>query len=177
MKKVLVIIGLFITFLIIYFLQSNFFGWFNIAGVKPNLFIILVLFISLFAGIKVGISYSLFFGLFLDVVLGRTLGNYIIMLTLVATLGWIFDKNFSKDSKFTIMIMVIVSTLVFELGCYILNIITLNINIEVLQFIRIIAIEILFNALLTIILYPIMKKIGYKIEDIFKQQNILTRYY
>ena len=177
MKKALVIIGLFITFLIIYFLQSNFFGWFNIAGVKPNLFIILVLFISLFAGIKVGISYSLFFGLFLDVVLGRTLGNYIIMLTLVATLGWIFDKNFSKDSKFTIMIMVIVCTLTFELGCYVLNIITLNINIEVLQFIRIIAIEILFNALLTIILYPIMKKIGYKIEDIFKQQNILTRYF
>ena len=177
MKKTLVIVGLFITFLIIYFLQSNFFNWFNIAGIKPNLFIILVLFISLFAGIKVGIGYSLFFGLFLDVVLGRTLGNYMIMLTLVATLGGIFDKNFSKDSKFTIMIMVIASTFIFELGCYILNIATLGINIEVLHFIRIIAIEILFNAIMTIILYPIMKKIGYKIEDIYKQQNILTRYF
>lgn len=50
MKKTLIIIGLFITFLLLYFLQVNLFSWFTIAGINPNTFIILMLFIGLFAG-------------------------------------------------------------------------------------------------------------------------------
>lgn len=53
MKKTLTIIVLCIVFILIYFLQLNFFNWFTIAGVKPNLFVILVLFIGLYTGRKV----------------------------------------------------------------------------------------------------------------------------
>lgn len=177
MKKTIVIISIFITFLITYFLQANFFSWFTIAGIKPNLFIILALFISLFAGMKVGIGYGLFLGIFLDIVLGKSLGIYTVMLTIVAILGGSFDKNFSKDSRLTMMLMVMASTLIFEVGTYILNIVFLNINVEVLYFIKILAIEIIYNAIITIIIYPGIQIIGYKIEDIFKGQKMLTRYF
>lgn len=177
MKKAIVIICLLIAFLIIYFLQANFFSWFNIAGVKPNLFVIFILFISLFVGIKVGLGYSLFFGLFLDIILGKNLGTYITMCALVAMLGGYFDKNFSKDSRLTIMLMVMASTLIFEVGIYILNSIVLNSYVEVFNFIKILVIEIIYNAILTTILYPGMQIIGYRIEDIFKGQKILTRYF
>ena len=177
MKKTMVIICFFITFIITYFLQANFFSWFTIAGIKPNLFIILILCISLFAGIKVGIGYGLFYGIFLDVVLGKSIGIYTISLTLVAILGGYLDKNFSKDSRLTIMLMVIASTLIFEVASYILNIIILNINVEILNFIKILVIEIIYNSIITIIIYPGVQVIGYKIEDIFKGQKILTRYF
>lgn len=177
MKKTLVIISLFITFLITYFLQSNFFSWFTIGGIMPNLFIILQLFISLFVGIKVGIGYGLFFGVFLDIVMGKSLGIYTIMLTLVAILGGYFDKNFSKDSRLTIMLMVIASTFLFELGSYVLSIIILGANVEALHFLRTLFVEIIYNALITIIIYPGVQLIGYKIEEIFKEQKILTRYF
>ena len=177
MKKAIVIICLIITFLITYFLQANFFSWFTIAGIKPNLFIILVLFISLFAGMKAGIGCSLFFGLYLDIILGKSLGVYTTMFTIVAILGGYFDKNFSKDSRLTIMLMVMASTLIFELGTYIFNAIVLNSYVEVLNFIKILVIEIIYNAVLTTILYPGMQIVGYKIEDIFKGQKILTRYF
>ena len=49
MKKISIIIALIITFFIIYCLQVNIFSTFTIAGVKPNLFIMYVLFIGLFA--------------------------------------------------------------------------------------------------------------------------------
>ncbi len=52
MKKTLTITILCIIFIIIYLLQINFFSWFTIAGVKPNLFVILVLFIGLYSGRK-----------------------------------------------------------------------------------------------------------------------------
>lgn len=177
MKKAIVIIGIFITFLITYFLQANFFSWFTIAGVKPNLFIILVLFISLFTGIKVGIGYSLFFGIFLDMVIGKNLGTCTIMLVIIAILGFYLDKNFSKDSRLTIMLMVMASTLIFEVGSYILNIVILDTNIEVLFFIKTLFIEIIYNTIITIIIYPLVQLVGYKVEDIFKGQKILTRYF
>ena len=177
MKKALVIIALFATFLITYFLQSNFFYWFTIGGIMPNLFVILQLFISLFVGTKVGITYGVFFGIFLDVVMGKNIGIYTIMLTIVSVLGIYFDKNFSKDSRLTIMLMVMASTFIFELGCYILNIIMQGINVEVLYFIKTIVIEIVYNAIITIIIYPGVQLIGYKIEEIFKEQKILTRYF
>lgn len=48
MKKTLTIISIILVFFLIYFLQANFFTWFNIAGIMPNLYVILVLFIGLF---------------------------------------------------------------------------------------------------------------------------------
>lgn len=177
MKKLIVIIGIFITFLITYFLQANLFSWFTIAGIKPNLFVMLTLFITLFAGIKVGIPYSLFFGIFLDIVIGKNFGIYTIMLTTISMLAGYFDKNFSKDSKITIMLMVLASTLLFEIGSYILSMIMLNINVQILEFIKILLIEIIYNTILTIILYPLLQFVGYKVEDIFKGQKILTKYF
>lgn len=50
MKKALLGIVAFLAFILIYILQTNFFTWFTIAGVKPNLVVMLVLFIGLFAG-------------------------------------------------------------------------------------------------------------------------------
>lgn len=126
---------------------------------------------------KYGIVFGLIFGLFLDIVIGKTIEINIIMLTAVAILAGYFDKNFSKDSKITIMLMVIGSTLLFEIGSYVLSIIMLNTNIEILSFVRIILIEVLYNAILTVILYPLIQIVGYKIEDIYKGQKILTRYF
>ena len=59
MKKVLTIIALCITFIIVYLLQINLFSWATIAGVKPNLFIILALYIGLYSGRKIRFSFRI----------------------------------------------------------------------------------------------------------------------
>ena len=177
MKKALTIASLFLTFLIIYFLQANFFNWFTIAGIKPNMFVILVLFVSLFTKMEYGIGFGIFIGFILDVIIGQKIGATSILLGIVAVLGGIFDKNFSKDSRITLILMVTSSTAVFEIGNYIFSAIQLSINIEPLQFIRVLIIEIIYNIFITIIIYPLIQKVGYLIEDIFKGQKILTRYF
>ena len=177
MKKALAILILIISFLIIYFLQVNFFSWFTIASVKPNLFIILILFISLFAGMKVGIPFGIFVGLFLDIVIGKNIGVSSVMFGIIGAIGGYFDKNFSKESRITIMLMVIGSTCIFEIGNYLFQIIQLSINVEIMPFIIKLLIEIVYNSILTIILYPLMQKLGYRIEEIFNGQKVLTRYF
>lgn len=177
MKNIVVAIVSFIVFLIIYFLQINFFSWFNIAGVQPNLFVILVLFLGLYAGERNGLILGIIFGFFLDMTMGRNIGITSIMLAIIGALGGYFDKNFSKDSRITIMLMAMGATLTFELGSYVLNAIILSYKIEIVNFIKTIIIEMFFNMMLIIILYPLLKKVGYMLENMYKSTQVITRYF
>lgn len=86
MKKILSTIIIFLIFILIYFLQSNFFSWFNIAGIKPNLFIILVLMVGLFIGKIYGATTGIVLGLLLDFFIGKNLGIYAIQLGIAGLL-------------------------------------------------------------------------------------------
>ena len=173
MKKFLSILLIIVSFLIIYFIQSNFFTWFTIA----NVFVIFILCIGLFAGKKLGLIFGIIFGFFIDVVIGRQIGISGIMLGLIGLLGEYLDKNFSKESRITIMLMIAASTAIYEIGGYIFNMIALDINVEILQFVRILIIEVIYNLLITIVIYPLIQKIGHALEEVFKTKNILTRYF
>lgn len=178
MKKAKIIIALILIFFLIYFLQSNFFNWFVIFGVKPNLFVILVLFIGLFMGRNYGVCFGIAFGLILDFLIGRNIGISSVMLGIVGIMGGYIDKNFSKDSRITIMLMVAITTIVFELGEFIIqNFILSYAFIEIDIFAKTLLIEVLYNIILTVILYPLLKNGGFYIEGNFKENNILTRYF
>ena len=71
MKKTIINVFLIITAIIIYYLQSNFFMWFNIAGVKPNLFVVLALFVGLFSNRTMGIAYGVGIGIVVDILIGN----------------------------------------------------------------------------------------------------------
>ena len=129
----------------------------------PNLIVMFVLFISLFSTHIIGITYGVFLGIFIDLIIGKRIGISGIMLGIVGLAGGILDKNFSKESKLTIIIMVIVSTLIYEIGSYLFGYFMYNFDLEVLSFTKMLFIEILYNVILTIIFYPLIKSLGYKI--------------
>ena len=177
LKKLVINLFLILTIFIIYFLQSNFFNWFNIAGVMPNVFIIFVLFIGLFTNKTVGTVYGVVIGLILDLLFSQKIGIQAVTLGLVGFLAAIFDKNFSKDSRMTIMLMVLGSTVIVEVLNYLLAYMFININVEIFYFIRTLIIEVIYNMILTIIIYPLIQKFGYDIENEYKGNKILTRYF
>ena len=177
MKKVIAVILLIVSFLIIFFLQSNFFTWFTIAKIQPNLFIIFILLIGLFAGKKLGLILGIIFGFYLDIVIGRQIGITGIMMGIIGLAGEYLDKNFSKESRITIILMIIGATAVYELGIYLFSIITMDITMEIFSFIKILLIEILYNIIIVIIIYPLIQKFGHLLEETFKTRNILTRYF
>ncbi len=143
----------------------------------PNIFVIYVLFVGLFASRTLGTIYGVAVGLTLDLLLGQQIGINAVTLGLVGFLAGVFDKNFSKDSRMTIMIMVFGSTFLIEVLNYLLNYIFLGINVEIVNFLIILSIEIIYNLILTIILYPLIQKAGYYIENEYKGNKILTRYF
>ena len=177
-KKAIISIVLILIFFIIYFLQSNFFTWFTIAGIKPNIFVILALFIGLFLGMKYGLCFGIIYGFFLDSLIGRNIGASSLMLGIIGLIGGYIDKNFSKDNRLMIMAMVTVTTIIYEIGLYIIQSVVLSYQIEQINIlIKTLAIEIIFNMIITIIIYPLIKKAGYYVEGVFKESNVLTRYF
>ncbi len=177
MKKTFIISILIVVFLIIYLLETNLFLWFNLSNIKPNLFIILVLVIGLFGGKSLGSSLGIFFGICLDFFIGKNIGVGGIALGIIGFMGGYLDEKFSKDSRITMMITITLTTIIYETGIYTLNVLFNGAYIEIIDFIRILMIEIIFNLILTIILYPLIIKLGYKIEENFKEKKILTRYF
>ena len=177
MKKIAINVGLIITFVIIYLLQVNIFSSFKIAGVMPNIFVIFVLFIGLFYNKTAGIVYGIVFGILLDFFIGRKIGMSGIMLGIIGFIGGVFDKNFSKENRFTIMMMVTVCTAIHEIALYIIGGAVYQYSLEILTFIKILLIECVYNLLITIILYPLIQNLGYKIEEVYKGDKILTRYF
>lgn len=177
MKKLTINIFLILTAFILYFLQSNFFNWFTISGVMPNLFVIYILFIGLFSNRITGVIYGVIIGAILDLTIGTQIGINAAGLGVIGFLSATFDKNFSKDSRATIMFMVLGTTLIFEIIVYILNFIVFSTNVEIINFVKILSIEIIYNLIIVIILYPLIQKFGYSIENEYKGNKILTRYF
>lgn len=143
----------------------------------PNLFILYILFIGLFVGKKLGAVFGILFGIYLDILIGQSIGITGVMLGIIGLLAEYFDKNFSKESRVTIMLMVIGTTILYEVGVYSFDVVKYSFPFEIKEFASILTIEVIFNTLLTIILYPIFQKLGYKVEEVFKSKRVLTRYF
>ena len=88
----------------------------------PNLIIVLTLFIGLFIGNKTGAIFGIIFGIIIDLNLGKTIGITSVLLAIIGLLGEYMDKNFSKDSRVTIILMSAISTIIYEIFTYAINI-------------------------------------------------------
>ena len=177
MKKALIYISLIFVFIFIYLLQSVFFVNFTIAGVMPNIVVILALFIGLFIGRSRGIIYGIIYGIFMDLWIGKNIGITSVCLAIVGIIGGTFDKNFSKDSRIVILLIGAFCTIVYEVLLYVLQGVFFQISVEVIPFLKILALETIYNIFIIIIIYPIMKNVGYEIESEIKGDKILTRYF
>ena len=177
MKKFKSFLILLLFFLIIYFLQFNFFTWFNIRGIMPNLFVVFTLFVGIFIGQRIGIAVGLFVGIVIDVIIGKQVGFTGIALGIVGYVGELLDKNFDKNNLLTLLAMVAIVTFGYELVNMFYIIVRNGLNFNIFIFLIMIVVEVLFNVLLVMIFYPLIKKIGHYFEEVFKVKRVLTRYY
>lgn len=173
MKKARDICFIILIFFIIYFLQSNFFVWFNIAGIMPNLFVVLIMLIGLFMKKKAGFILGIIFGLLIDLFIGVRIGINAISLAIIGFAAEILDKNFSKDNRITVMFLTSILTLLAEFIVYILQVLFCETNMQFLKFTKVIVIEIIYNAILIAIIYPGFLSFGGKLENDFTENSFL----
>ena len=74
------------------------------------------------------------------------------------------------------MILIIaINTIFYESFSYIISIWKLSVTNELISFIKILGIEVFYNILLTIIIYPCIQKVGEELTNTFKNKNIINK--
>lgn len=74
------------------------------------------------------------------------------------------------------MILIIaINTIFYESFSYIISIWKLSVTNELISFIKILGIEVFYNILLTIIIYPFIQKVGEELTNTFKNKNIINK--
>ena len=117
-----------------------------------------------------GMGFGFLFGFYIDILNGRVVGISAILLCLIGFLAEYIYKNISNENKFTMMLLVALSTFLFESLEYIFYIWKLGASLELFSFIKILFIEVLYNVILTIMLYPLIQKGGNILVDTFKNK-------
>ena len=171
---IVISIILFLVFGLIYFLQTNIFPLIPISGVVPNLFVIFILVIGLFGNNFLALLIGIISGIFIDLTYNEIVGITPAMLCLVGFIATWFDSLWSKDERISIIIMVILSTFIFEFGSYFIKSLIFDFKIEVGIFFRILIWEEIYNILLTIIFFGLIKKLGYMMERKLKRSNMYS---
>ena len=169
-----IIIILSLIFGLLYFLQANIFPLIPLHGVTPNLFVIFILIIGLFGNNFLAMLFGIVIGIFIDSNYAEIIGITPAMLCLIGFIATWFDSLWSKDEKISIIIMVVLSTALFEFGSYFIRSIILKFDLEMLTFVKILLWEELYNILLTIIFFGLIKKLGYVMERKLKRNNMYT---
>ena len=159
MKKILKVIIYILAFFIIYFLGIFLFENLKIAGVKPNIFVIAVIIIGLY--MKPGKSFAMgvVCGILIDILNSKAIGITAIGLGVLGYGVSNVEKMFSIESKLSLIIFIIAGTISYESINYILQTIIFESVFEFKRIVEIILLETLYNVLLTIIFYPLCKKI------------------
>ena len=112
--------------------------------------------------------------MFIDLTYSEIVGITPAMLCLIGFIATWFDSLWSKDEKISIIIMVALSTFIFEFGAYFMKAIILNFEFEAGVFFKILFWEEIYNVLLTIIFFGLIKKCGYMMERKLKRNNMYS---
>jgi len=75
------------------------------------------------------------------------------------------------------IMMVVISTFLYEVGIIIFNYFINETLINIWYLLKTLVIELIYNSIITIIIYPLIMKFGYMIEENLKENKILTRYF
>ncbi len=110
------------VFLLVFaIIQPTWVEYIEILGVTPNLFLVYMIIVSCNNPKKEGAFIGFFFGLMLDLLTGNAIGlNAVLMLILSFGVSDFCEKYIRKNTLFTTMLIVLVSTFLYEFLYYII---------------------------------------------------------
>lgn len=143
----------FVVIILSVWLQLNIFNLIPFFGVKSNIGIILVVALSILCGQKIGITVGITYGFISDVIFGKTIGIYTFLFFLIGFFCGKISRGFSKENKSSIVMIVAISTLIFEILCYLLFSIVYKYDFELFSTVWIILLEAIYNVLVSTIVF------------------------
>lgn len=160
LRKVVVTILVFVCFV----LQCSVFDSIALAGIIPNLMIILTSSFGFMRGEKEGLIIGFFCGLLSDIFFGSFIGFYALVLMYIGYLNGKFSRIFYPEDIKLPIALIITSDLSYGIICYCLLFLLRGKFQFGYYFSHLILPEALYTIVITIVLYPLILKINEMLE-------------
>lgn len=170
MKRVIV---LGILIIVCFVLQTALFPFIEIAGVSPNLMLILTVSFGLMRGRKEGMLVGFFCGFFYDLYFGFVLGPYMILYMLIGYCNGFFHRFYQVEDILLPMIIMLVDDLIFNFTTYIIFFLMRNRLQFSTYFKEIILPDMIYTALLTLIVFKFFVLVNKTLKKLEKGSDII----
>lgn len=161
LRKVIVAIFIIVCFV----LQCSVFGALALAGIIPNLMIVLTSAFGFMRGEKEGLVIGFFCGLLCDVFFGSFLGFYALVYMYIGYINGKFSRIFYPEDIKLPIALIVVSDLSYGVLCYALMFLLRGRFHFGYYFTRVILPEALYTIVVTMFLYPLVLKVNQKLEN------------
>ena len=147
-----------------YLLQCTVFSSLELAGIKPNLLIIVTASFGFMRGAREGMLVGLFAGLLTDIQFGDMIGFYAMIYLFVGFITGLFERlYFDEDIKLPLFLIAI-SEFLYGVIIYLLMFL-LRSDFNFLFYLnKIILPELIYTIVITLGLYPLILMINHKLE-------------
>ena len=159
-----------IEILICFLLQTTIFKQFALAGIVPNLLLIITVTYGFLRGRKVGIAVGITCGLLVDFMYADLIGIYAVIFMLIGYANGLFGKIFNRSDRVVPIVLIGFSQFGYFILYYIINFL-LRGKLNIFFYFTTIALpEIVYTTIISILVYRIFYNIDNKIDGLYKKE-------
>jgi rod shape-determining protein MreD len=160
-----------IEIIICFVLQSSLFHYISLAGVMPNLILILVVSTAYMRGRLPGLLVGFFSGLLVDLFYGSTVGLYALMYMLIGYLAGYANRIYSEDDYTLPLIFVGAADLLYTFFYYVFEfLLRSRLNLP-FYFIKFMLPEVIYTIAASVIVYKLLNGINSFLDRKLKQEE------
>lgn len=144
---------LFLVVIFCFWFQINVLNVIPLFGVVPNIGIVLIVALGILCGQKTGIIVGTLYGIIMDILMGKAFGIYTLLFFLIGFFCGRISYGFSKENKSSIMMIVAVTTVIYEALCLMMFVIVYKYDLSLFSSILTIALECLYNVFIALVFF------------------------
>lgn len=154
-----------IFILVCFLLQCTVFRALDFGGIVPNLLIILTSSFGFMRGEKTGMIIGFFCGILSDIFFGEALGLYALILMYIGYMNGKFSRVFYPEDIKLPAALIVASDFCYGFVCYVLFFLLRGRLAFGYYFMNVILPEIVYTAVVTIIIYPLILLLNRWLEN------------
>ncbi len=150
--------------IICFILQSTLFHYLALAGIVPNLLLIVTMSFGLMRGRKEGMLVGFFSGLLIDVFFGTVLGPYAFIYMTMGYINGFFHRIYYVEDVLLPMIMITLNDFVFNVVIYLIFFLLRN-RLNFGEYLTTVILpEMLYTIIITLFFYKLLVRINLRLK-------------
>lgn len=152
--------------------QSTLFHYLELAGVVPNLLLIITMSFGLMRGRKEGLLVGFFSGLLVDVFSGTVIGPFAFLYMTLGYANGFFHRIYYVEDVLLPMFMITVNDFLFNVSVYFVYFMLRN-KLQFSEYlVKIILPEMIYTILITLFFYKILVRINLRLKRVKEDDKI-----